>query len=67
MRENIICYLFFIGNIPTKLTNRDLRQRWESEFDRKFIQPILNSLQTTVQDQMDLILEEEKKSGELVR
>ena len=55
-----------IGNIPTELTDHNSRERWEREFDSKFVRPILHSLQTTVQDQMDLILKEEK-STELTR
>ena len=58
--------MFLIGNIPTELANRELRQKWEKAFDNKFIQPILNSLQTTVQDQLNLVLKEEK-SSELTR
>ena len=58
--------MFFIGDIPTELTNCELRQKWENAFDSKFIQPILNSLQTTVQDQLNLVLKEEK-SSELTR
>ena len=58
--------MFFIGDIPTELTSRELRQEWEKAFDNKFIQPILNSLQTTVQDQLNLVLKEEK-SSELTR
>ena len=58
--------MFLIGDIPIELTNRELRQDWEKAFDSKFIQPILNSLQTTVQDQLNLVLKEEK-SSELTR
>ena len=48
------------GDIPTELTQRDLREQWEREFDRKFIQPILSSLHTDVQRQMEQVLSEKR-------
>ncbi|KAI6647030.1 E3 ubiquitin-protein ligase [Oopsacas minuta] len=44
--------------IPTDLTQRELREQWEREFDKKFIQTILNSLNTDVQRQMEQVLSE---------
>ncbi|KAI6656630.1 E3 ubiquitin-protein ligase [Oopsacas minuta] len=46
--------------ITTDLTQRELREQWEREFDKKFIQPILSSLNTDVQRQMEQVLSEKK-------
>ena len=48
------------GGIPTELTQRELREQWEKEFDKKFIQPILTSLHTDVQREMQQVLSEER-------
>ena len=50
----------FTGGIPTELTQRELREQWEREFDKRFIQPILNSLHTDVQRQMEQVLSEKR-------
>ncbi|KAI6647050.1 E3 ubiquitin-protein ligase [Oopsacas minuta] len=46
--------------IPTELTQKELREQWEREFNNKFIQPILNSLNTDVQRQMEQVLSEKR-------
>ncbi|KAI6655769.1 E3 ubiquitin-protein ligase [Oopsacas minuta] len=46
--------------IHTELSTRELREQWEKEFDMKFIQPILTSLNTDVQKQMEQVLSEKR-------
>ncbi|KAI6655776.1 E3 ubiquitin-protein ligase [Oopsacas minuta] len=45
-------------DINTELRQYKLREQWEREFDKKFIQPILTSLNTDVQKQMEQVLSE---------